>query len=55
MLGHITVPALEESDVPASLSSAVISGLLREELGYRGADFYGFPANARGYRLFFRL
>ena len=39
MLGHITVPALEESDVPASLSSAVISGLLREELGYQGLIF----------------
>lgn len=34
MIGHITVTALDE--VPATISEAVISGLLREELGWDG-------------------
>ena len=35
MVGHITVPALDE-ELPASLSPTIINGLLREELGYQG-------------------
>lgn len=34
MVGHITVTALD--DVPATISEAVITGLLREELGWDG-------------------
>ena len=34
MIGHITVTALDE--VPATISQAVISGLLRDELGWDG-------------------
>lgn len=34
MIGHITVTALD--DVPATISQAVISGLLRDELGWDG-------------------
>ncbi|MFO0753824.1 MAG: glycoside hydrolase family 3 N-terminal domain-containing protein [Thermodesulfovibrionales bacterium] len=34
MIGHLTIPALDER--PASLSRKVISGLLREELGFDG-------------------
>ncbi|GIH25014.1 sugar hydrolase [Acrocarpospora phusangensis] len=34
MCGHLLVPALDE--VPATLSRTVLTGLLREELGYRG-------------------
>lgn len=34
MIGHITVTALDE--VPATISEAIISGLLREELGWDG-------------------
>ncbi len=34
MIGHITMTALDE--VPATISEAVISGLLREELGWDG-------------------
>ena len=34
MIGHITVTALDE--VPATISQAVITGLLREELGWDG-------------------
>lgn len=36
MVGHVNVPALDENDNPASLSKAVITDLLRGELGYDG-------------------
>lgn len=36
MIGHITISGLEPGGPPASLSPAMISGLLREELGFRG-------------------
>ena len=36
MSGHITVPAVTKEDVPASLSSELLTGLLRGELGYEG-------------------
>ncbi|MEF3303998.1 glycoside hydrolase family 3 protein [Paenibacillus sp. GYB003] len=36
MVGHIAVPALDESGLPASLSYKMTTGLLREELGFRG-------------------
>jgi len=36
MVGHIAVPCLDESGAPASLSAPVVTGLLREEMGYRG-------------------
>jgi len=35
MVGHITIPALDP-DHPATLSRAVIAGLLREQLGFDG-------------------
>ncbi len=34
MVGHLAVPSLD--DVPASLSRKIMSGLLREELGFNG-------------------
>ncbi|WP_328476007.1 glycoside hydrolase family 3 protein [Actinoplanes sp. NBC_00393] len=36
MSAHIVVPALDPSGDPATLSRPIITGLLREELGYRG-------------------
>jgi beta-N-acetylhexosaminidase len=37
MVAHIWYPALEaEVDLPASLSANIITGLLREEMGYQG-------------------
>lgn len=36
MIGHLAVPALTGHDRPASVSEAVVTGLLREELGYDG-------------------
>lgn len=36
MVGHITLPNVTGDRVPASLSHAVVQGLLRDELGYDG-------------------
>jgi len=36
MIGHIKVPALDDSGLPASLSPAIVTGLLRGRLGYQG-------------------
>ncbi|KAH9008604.1 glycoside hydrolase [Lactarius deliciosus] len=36
MVGHMALPAITGDAVPASLSHAVIGGLLRESLGYSG-------------------
>jgi beta-N-acetylhexosaminidase len=36
MIAHLDVPALDDSGRPASLSHAVITGLLRHRLGFRG-------------------
>ena len=36
MTAHIVVPALDESERPATLSRPILTGLLREELGYDG-------------------
>jgi beta-N-acetylhexosaminidase len=36
MIGHAFYPALDSSGVPSSLSHRVISGMLRDELGFRG-------------------
>jgi beta-N-acetylhexosaminidase len=36
MIAHIEVPALDPASVPASLSHPIVTGLLRDRLGYRG-------------------
>jgi beta-N-acetylhexosaminidase len=36
MTAHIAVPALAPPDVPATLSPAILTGLLRTELGFKG-------------------
>ncbi|MFJ6119320.1 glycoside hydrolase family 3 protein [Streptomyces sp. NPDC092129] len=36
MTAHIMVPALDDSDDPATLSHPILTGILREELGYDG-------------------
>ncbi len=37
MTGHLSIPALEpDTNTPATLSSNILSGLLRKELGYQG-------------------
>ncbi|MEO5929463.1 MAG: glycoside hydrolase family 3 N-terminal domain-containing protein, partial [Candidatus Kapaibacterium sp.] len=37
MVAHIAVPAIDPSGDPASLSAPVVSGLLRDEMGFDGA------------------
>ncbi|MFJ7997409.1 glycoside hydrolase family 3 protein [Streptomyces sp. NPDC096310] len=36
MTAHIVVPALDPSEDPATLSHPIVTGVLREQLGYRG-------------------
>lgn len=36
MVGHISLPNVLQEDVPASLSEELITGILREKLGYQG-------------------
>ncbi len=36
MTGHLSVPAIEEKEIPATVSASVITGLLRKELGFEG-------------------
>jgi len=36
MTAHIAVPALDEPDLPATLSPKILNGVLREELGFKG-------------------
>lgn len=36
MVAHLNVPALDTSNLPTSLSRKVITGLLREEMGFEG-------------------
>jgi beta-N-acetylhexosaminidase len=36
MIGHIEVPALDDSGQPASLSHKIVTSLLRDRLGYQG-------------------
>jgi beta-N-acetylhexosaminidase len=39
MMGHIAIPDIDPSGTPASLSYAVVTGILREQLGFRGLVF----------------
>ena len=39
MTAHVTVPALFDQSLPATLASPVLTGLLREEIGFRGLIF----------------
>lgn len=36
MTAHLSVPAIEPQEMPATVSSAVLTGLLRNELGFNG-------------------
>ena len=36
MTAHIAVPALDDPGIPATLSPKILTGILREELGYKG-------------------
>jgi beta-N-acetylhexosaminidase len=36
MTAHIAVPALDDPDIPATLSPKILTGVLREQLGFKG-------------------
>lgn len=36
MVGHLSVPALDSTGTPASISKPIVTGLLRQELGFDG-------------------
>ncbi|SHI93150.1 beta-glucosidase [Clostridium cavendishii DSM 21758] len=36
MVGHITVPALDSSKTPSSLSKPIVTNLLKEKMGFKG-------------------
>jgi beta-N-acetylhexosaminidase len=36
MTAHLAVPALEPDNIPATVSSKILTGILRDELGFRG-------------------
>lgn len=36
MVGHLSVPSLDPSGVPASISKPIVTGLLKEKLGFNG-------------------
>ncbi len=36
MTGHLSVPSIEDQDLPATVSAKVMTGLLRKELGFEG-------------------
>ncbi len=36
MIGHLAVPSITKSEIPASLSKELITGLLKQEMGYNG-------------------
>jgi beta-glucosidase-like glycosyl hydrolase len=52
MIGHVAFPALDRGGVPATRSPAILQGLLRERLGFRGlavtdaVDMAGFAGRA---------
>ncbi len=39
MVGHLNVPALDPSGTPSSMSSAITTGLLKNEMGFEGLTF----------------
>lgn len=52
MSAHVAVPAVAPADVPATLSPAILSGLLRGEMGFKGivvTDALEMGGIAKGY------
>jgi beta-N-acetylhexosaminidase len=52
MTAHIAVPALAPADLPATLSPAILTGVLRNEMGFRGiivTDALEMGGIAKGY------
>lgn len=52
MTAHIAVPALDNADTPATLSSKILTGILREQMGFKGlivTDALEMGGIARGF------
>ena len=52
MTAHISVPALDSGDLPSTLSPAILTKLLREQMGFRGlivTDAMDMGAIVKGY------
>jgi beta-N-acetylhexosaminidase len=52
MTAHIAVPALDAPDIPATVSKAIVTGVLREQLGFKGivvTDALEMGGIAKGY------
>ena len=53
MTAHIAVPALDDSGVPATLSPKILTGILREQMGFKGiivTDALEMGGIAKGYK-----
>ena len=51
MVGHLSIPALDSTGTPASISKPIVTGLLRGEMGYKGiiiTDALGMKGVAEG-------
>ena len=51
MVGHLSIPALDSTGTPASISKPIVTGLLRGEMGYKGiiiTDALGMKGVADG-------
>ena len=51
MVGHLSIPALDSTGTPASISKPIVTGLLRGEMGYNGiiiTDALGMKGVAEG-------
>jgi beta-N-acetylhexosaminidase len=54
MTAHIAVPALDEPDIPATLSPKIMTGILRDEFGFKGlivTDALEMGGIAKGFRV----
>jgi len=54
MTAHLAVPALEAPDLPSTLSPAILTGLLRDQLGFKGiviTDALEMGGIARGFKV----
>ena len=51
MVGHLSIPVLDSTGTPASISKPIVTGLLRGEMGYKGiiiTDALGMKGVAEG-------
>ena len=54
MTAHIAVPALDDPGIPATLSPKILTGILRDELGFKGDRGYRCAGDGRDRARIFR-